>query len=230
MQEDDEPPVSNDAFAKLLAGDIEGFDAAFQQRLRGPLGADIRQAHLLEVVATKLFSGDFDKAARLLTVPTTALGGHSMLEAAATHDGMVQAKALTERLEAAGFGEGEYTLAVAAHQMRLGEANLLLDLLPAAWGMTDHDFEQILRVKPGWMRARRNHEVGLGPDVRARLKRLLQFQNALTLIARPNGYAETWRRPWKSDSPIGARSIWDAYQQDGDAVFDIVETFAVAAH
>lgn len=229
MQDDENPVVSKDTLVQLLAGNVEGFDAAFQERMRGPLGSDIREVHLLEVVATKLFSGDLAKGARLLSVPTAALGGYSMLEAAATHDGMIQAKVVIERLEAAGFGEGEAALAIAAQQMRLGEAHLLLDLLPAAWGMTDRDFEQILLVSRGWMIARRNHEVGLGPDVRVRLRRLLQFQNALALIVRPNAYAEAWRRPWKSDSPIGARSIWEAYQQDGDAVFDVVEAFAFAA-
>lgn len=214
---------------KFAARHIASLDAELQKRMRGPAGGEIREAHVLEQVAQRLFGSNFDKARRLIEVPSTALGDLSMREAAATHEGMLQVKVLIEQLEAVGFADGTLTLASGAHQLRVGEANLLIDLLPAAWGMTDREFEQILQSPEGWMRARRNHEVGLGPSIRARLRRLLRFQNALRLIAHPQGYAEAWRRPWARGSPIEARSPWEAYVEEGDAALDAIEAYLSAS-
>src|SRR3546814_9171861 len=88
--------VKGDAISKLLAGDVAGFDKELQETMRGPAGADIRRDHLREHIADHLFNGDYDTANRVMGLPYAALGGLTIYEAAATHDGMLQVKTRSE--------------------------------------------------------------------------------------------------------------------------------------
>ncbi|HEY9552817.1 hypothetical protein [Allosphingosinicella sp.] len=101
--------VKGDAISKLLAGDVAGFDKELQETMRGPAGADIRRDHLREHIADHLFNGDYDNATRVMGLPYAALGGLTIYEAAATHDGMLQVKTLVAKLEGGGFPEGAWS-------------------------------------------------------------------------------------------------------------------------
>lgn len=75
----------------------------------------------------------------------------------------------------------------------------------------------------GWLEAWRIHEAPEVPEERVR--RLMRFHDALRLVVRPGGYGEYLRRPWKDESPIGARSILQAVAEDGPAALDKVESY-----
>src|SRR3546814_11721353 len=110
------PPVStrtNPLFpytaAFRSAGEVAEFDKELQETMRGPAGADIRRDHLREHIADHLFNGDYDNATRVMGLPYAALGGLTIYEAAATHDGMLQVKTLVAKLEGGGFPEGAWS-------------------------------------------------------------------------------------------------------------------------
>lgn len=223
MTNDKKPPDDEGPADKLLTGDIAGFAAAMQRHARGPAGANLRLAHLREQVAIRIFGGDFDKARRLLDLPNAALGGLSIKEAAATHESMLEAKELIAKLEISGFSEGLLVFAESIRSQWQQESELLLELLPAAWGMDDSEFEQLLEVPPDWLRAWRNHEVHIGPDVHRRIRRLRKLHDAFRLVFPPQRHAMAWRRRWRDDSPIGDESPWSAFIKDGDAALDKIE-------
>jgi hypothetical protein len=227
---DDKKPEKDESqpMSKLLSGDAAGFVAAMDELQRGPAGAHIRLLHLREFIAERLFAGDFVKAERLLDLPNADLGGLSVKEAAETHENMLKAKELVEKLEACGFSEGAMNFAEGVHFQWRQEYDLLIDMLPAAWGMIDEEFEQLLQTPTGWLQANRNHEVSPGPKILLRLRRLRSLHNAFRTVVRPQGYAEAWRRVWVHSSPIGKRSPWQAYQEDGDRALDLVEAYFCA--
>jgi hypothetical protein len=103
----------------------------------------------------------------------------------------------------------------------------LFDLLQAAWGLTDEEFEQLLRAPAGWVRARRNHEVP-SDKLGERLARLLKLHQAFRLVMDPRRYASAWRRPWHPESPLRNRSPWEAYVSDGDAALDVIQSYFAA--
>ena len=220
-----EASSAGDALEKLFSGDVTGFDAAMQEHLQGPAGTDMRLAHLHEQIAHRLFAGDINKAARLVEMPIAALGGRTVREAAASHAGMIAAKGAIAQLEALGIGAASLAHCEIAHRHWQSEMDLLLDLLPAAWGMSDSEFERLLRCPPGWIRAWRNHEVFVEPNVSERAARLRRLHNAFRLVVGEEGYAEAWRRPWSPDSPIGNRSPWQAYVEQGDLALDTLEAY-----
>lgn len=98
-----------------------------------------------------------------------------------------------------------------------------IDLLQAAWHLEDDEFELLLGVPAGWLRAWRVHERHDVPWQRAR--RLLRFHEALRYVARPPQYGAYLRRRWRADSPIGHRSILEAIFDEGDPTMDLIEQY-----
>lgn len=212
---------------QLLEGDPVAFDAEFQRQLRGPAGADLRRAHLLEELATRVFDGDYNQALRGMDQLFPDLAYKSLREAAETHDGMVEAKALIARLaDRRPRGLGALLDGLEARQRR--EFDVLLDLLQAAWGFDDAEFEKLLHADPGWLRAWRNHEVSPGHQLLERARRLLRLHEAFRLVIKPGGYAAAWRRRWRATSPIGQLSPWEAYLKGGEAALDVIESYYAA--
>lgn len=212
---------------QLLAGNPVAFDAELQRQLRGPAGAELRRAHLLEELATRVFDGDYDQALRGMDQLFPELVYRSPREAAETHEGMVQAKALIARLaDRRPRGIGALLEGLEARQRR--EFDMLLDLIQAAWGFDDADFEKLLHADEGWLRAWRNHEVSPDHRLLERARRLLRLHEAFRLVIKPGAYATAWRRRWRAGSLIGQQSPWQAYLKDGDAALDAIESYYAA--
>lgn len=102
---------------------------------------------------------------------------------------------------------------------------LFLDVLPSAWGLTEGQVEQLLHVAPGWLRAWRNHEVQLDRAVRTRIWQLGLLQKRMGLISNPEDYSTFWHRAWADMSPLGNRSPWQAFEQEGDEAIKKIQQF-----
>lgn len=74
--------------------DLDRFDQEFDEPLNGPAGAELRRAHLLEQLATRIFNGDYETAQEALDTPHPQLDGRSASQAAETHEGMIEVKQL----------------------------------------------------------------------------------------------------------------------------------------
>ena len=225
-----ENPTSSDSLAGMLddlfRGDIERFDAKLQEAMRGPEGSLLRQAHLTEQFAQRLFHGSYRAAVRAMETAMPELANATPREAALTHAGMLRVKQIIERRERASRKpRGVWTLINAFEEGWKRELEPLLDLFPAAWRLTDEEFELLLRSSPSWLNAWRNYEVELDEVTMDRLRRLRSLHEAFRLVMNPLAYAEAWRRPWKAKSVIGGRSPWQAYEQDGDPALDLVERY-----
>jgi hypothetical protein len=213
---------------QLFEGNPVAFDAEFHRRLRGPAGAELRRAHLLEELATRVFHGDYDQALRSMNHPYPELDHKSLREAADTHEGMVQAKALIARLaNPRPRGVAALVEGLAARQRR--EFDVLMDLLQAAWGFDDVEFEKLLHADEGWLRAWRNHEVSPDHRLLERASRLLRLHEAFRLVLKPGGYAAAWRQRGPAGRLIGQQSAWQAYLEVGDAALDIIESHYAAS-
>lgn len=94
---------------------------------------------------------------------------------------------------------------------------LFLDVLPAAWALTEAQFERLLEVSPGWHRAWRNHEIAIDDAVASRIWDLGALQDRIGLLHTPESYAEFWHHRWAAESPIGNRSPWEAFEDEGAA-------------
>jgi hypothetical protein len=102
---------------------------------------------------------------------------------------------------------------------------LFLEVLPSAWGLTEGQVERLLHVDPGWLRAWRNYEVGLDDGVRTRLWRLGLLQRRMGLISDPESYSTFWHRAWADTSPLGNRSPWQAFDEEGDDAIRKIQQF-----
>lgn len=92
---------------------------------------------------------------------------------------------------------------------------LFLDVLPAAWGLSEREFEKLINLPEGWLRAWRNHEVEIDNALASDLLKLGALQIGMRLVRTPDNYAGFWHHRWRFDSPIGARSLWQAFEEDG---------------
>jgi hypothetical protein len=210
---------------RLLAKDVVSFDAALQERLRGPEGTDLRRAHLLELFARRLFRGDYHRAAAAMETSSPELDGRSPREAATTHEGMLEVKSLIEKKAAKPRQCGVGVMLQALEDSWRDEFEPLLDLLPAAWGLTDEEFEPLLGVRPGWVRWWRQEKGMLDEQLRNRLRHLRQFSEAIRLVARREHYPLVWRTAWEPGSPIGERSPWEAVRDAGTPALDLLEEY-----
>jgi len=102
---------------------------------------------------------------------------------------------------------------------------LFMDVLPAAWGLCEHQVEQLLDVPSGWLRAWRNHEVRLDAHARAALVELGLIQERMRLMATPDRYVKFWHRAWAETSPIGKRTPWQAFEEDGRQAITKINQF-----
>ena len=215
----------------MLGQDVVSFDAALQERLRGPEGIDLRRAHLLELFAQRLFRGDYHRAAAAMETSSPQLDGRSPREAARTQEGMLEVKSLIERMAAKPQRSGIGIMLQALEDGWRDEYEPLLDLLPAAWGLTDEEFEPLLGVHPGWLRWWRKEGGMLDEQLRNRLRHLRQLSEAIRLVARRADYPLVWRTRWEPASPIGERSPWEAVCDGGTAALNLLhDYFRALAH
>jgi hypothetical protein len=102
---------------------------------------------------------------------------------------------------------------------------LFLEVLPSAWGLTEGQVEQLLHVEGGWLRAWRNYEVKLDSAVRARLWQLGLLQRRIGLVSNPESYSTFWHRAWADTGPLGNRSPWQAFDEEGDEAIKKIQQF-----
>lgn len=101
----------------------------------------------------------------------------------------------------------------------------LFDLLPAAWGMKDSCFEKVAGLPPRWLWQWRNHYRAPDAEELARIRRLMRFHDAISLILSEDpDYRDWWQRPWRDDSLIGNRSPYEAITQE-PALLDKMEAY-----
>jgi len=101
-----------------------------------------------------------------------------------------------------------------------------IDLLQAAWQIEDAEFERLLEVPPGWLRAWRAHEVEDAATVAdGPVRRLLRLHRALRLVVQPAQYGEYIRRPWRAGSVIGERSVLDAVLEEGEPAIERIAQY-----
>lgn len=210
-----------------LARRIDSFDQRFEELLQGPAGTELRRAHLFEQLATRIFNGDYEKAQAALNTPHPQLGGRSANEAAETHEGMIEVKRL---LAMATAEEPKPTCGLGYFIQSLEEGwrnefEPLLDLLPAAWALNADQFALLLGTPPPTMTDWQQHTVKLDDALKSRLTRLRRLHFTFRAIAKPENYSEIWRIVWDRQTPIGARSLWQAYEEDGDPALDAMEVF-----
>ncbi|MBB5712697.1 hypothetical protein [Sphingomonas xinjiangensis] len=105
---------------------------------------------------------------------------------------------------------------------------LFLDVLPAAWGLSELDVETLLDLPDGWLRAWRNHEVQIDDELAFDILELGALQIGIRSLRRPSGYPGFWHNRWAADSPIGARTPWQAFSEDGRPALDAVKRYLKA--
>jgi hypothetical protein len=118
--------------------------------------------------------------------------------------------------------------AVSSAHRRGGEQHtlgLFLDILPDAWGLSESDFEKLIDLPEGWLRAWRNHEVEIDDELASDLLKLGTLQIGMRLVRTPGNYAGFWRHRWRADSPIGARSPWQAFEEDGWSAVEAITSY-----
>lgn len=104
---------------------------------------------------------------------------------------------------------------VLARESRRRDLEPTLDLLQAAWDLTDLEVEQLLAVPVGWLALWRNHEAAMGLEQFEILNRLLSLHEAMRLHMEPRGYAKWLRRRWKPGSITDGRSPIEVLLSDG---------------
>lgn len=208
----------------LLSQDMKDFDASLQQKLQRPDGGDLRCAYLLDLLALRVFAGDYERAAAAMHRNHGELGNRSLREAAQTPSGLLEVRRLITQMERRSsryHGGGAIVSGITERRTR--ECTLLLDLLPLAWGLQDHEFETLLGIQNSWLQRWRDGEEPIGSALQDRLFRLHRFQETLRQVLQPNEYAAAWRSVWMSGSALGNRSLWEAFLEDGDDALDTVE-------
>lgn len=99
------------------------------------------------------------------------------------------------------------------------------DLIQAAWGLSDSEFEDALRLPPGAVRQWRNHDFCFAPLTLARLQRLFVFHEKLRFISlgHPPNFRQVIRRELPASSGVGCRSILAVIRSGDDAMMETVE-------
>jgi hypothetical protein len=111
-----------------------------------------------------------------------------------------------------------------ARRAQVAQDERLFDLLPAAWGMDDATFEQVAGLPAKWLWQWRNHYRAPTDQELARIRRLMSFHEAISLVAYGEAnYPAWWRRKWRKDSLIGSRSPLGAVLAEGDPMMDRLE-------
>lgn len=110
------------------------------------------------------------------------------------------------------------------------EAVQQIDLLAAAWQLTEAEMEQVLRVNPGTLRRWRGSlpSASWSEERAEQLRELQSLQYAIWLRQPPGRYAAFWRRPWTNASPIGMRSPLAAVLADGRSAVLILTSYLIA--
>ena len=104
-----------------------------------------------------------------------------------------------------------------------------LDLLAAAWCLSETEVETLLRVGAGTLAAWRNSEPAVwNADLAAQIEALRRLQDAIWLHQSPPNYARFWRRPWSAESPIGPMTPLDAILEGGAPAVALITAFLIS--
>jgi len=209
----------------VLSRDFASIDDGLQRQLSQADGTDLRYAYLLDQFARRVFNGDYNKAAQALDIEYPSLGNRTPRNVSSTDAGMLSVRNMIGEMEWHQRDRGPGAMFQAIEDRWMRELTLLLDLLPVAWGLTDSEFEQLLGVSGSWLQNWRQRQTAIEAGVRERLWRLRRLHDVLRLLIRPCEYAVVWRDVWNAESPIGQRSPWQAFHEDGDEALDRLENY-----
>jgi hypothetical protein len=81
-----------------------------------------------------------------------------------------------------------------------------LDLIQAAWDLTDLEVEELLAAPAGWLAAWRIHEAPMDLRQFEFLSSLISLHEAMRLHVKPKGYGKWLKRRWKPASITQGRS------------------------
>jgi len=122
--------------------------------------------------------------------------------------------------------QGRDLMANGERRQRVASEERLFDLLSAAWGLEDSEFETVAGLPERWMWEWRHHYRAARDEDLAIARRLMSFHEALGLIVPPGrGYAKWWRRRWPTGSLLGERTPLEAVQDDGTTKLDQLEGY-----
>jgi hypothetical protein len=137
------------------------------------------------------------------------LGSHSTTSALLA-DAVLQALE-TEQISVAEIDRDRLIAAierryVLQRESRRRDLEPVLDLIQAAWDLTDPEMEELLAGPAGWLAAWRIHEAPMDLGQFEILNSLVSLHEAMRLHVKPRGYGKWLRRRWKPASITQGRS------------------------
>jgi hypothetical protein len=186
--------------------------------------ASFRNARVLRQFAPTMFSRPKAEGSKRLGSfsSTSALLADALLEALTTEHISVE-NIDHDRLIAA--IEKRYTLTKEGRRRDLEPA---LDLIQAAWDLTDLEVEELLAAPNGWLAAWRIHEAPMDLRQFESLNSLKSLHEAMRLHVKPNGYARFLRRRWKPASITEGRSPLEMMLSGGQEAIKSLTAYLTA--
>lgn len=194
-----------------------------QQMCQYYAGNNVRHAFVFNQLAVRVCKGNFAHAREALTRPYDQLDGLTPLEAVDSDVGMLQLRSMICEMEWRANHPGIRALMSSYNDQETRDLKLLVALLPRAWGLSESEFAQLLEIP----------DAALLDDIRLleegsvyeRAKRLVRLLEAFRAVLKPSEFPAAWNTVWEKQSPIGRRSLWQAFQEDGDAALNKVEVY-----
>lgn len=186
--------------------------------------ASFRNARVLRQFAPTMFSRPKAEGSKRLGSfsSTSALLADALLEALMTEQISVE-KIDRDRLIAA--IEKRYTL---TKESRRRDLEPTLDLIQAAWDLTDSEVEELLAAPIGWLAAWRIHEAPMDMKQFETLNSLISLHEAMRLHVKPKGYARFLRRRCKPASITEGRSPLEMMLSGGQEAIKSLTAYLTA--
>ena len=183
-----------------------------------------RNARVLRHFAPTMFSRPKAEGSKRLGSfsSTSALLADALLEALTTEHISVE-RIDRNRLIAA--IEKRYTLTKEGRRRVLEPT---LDLIQAAWDLTDSEVEELLAAPSGWLAAWRIHEAPMDMKQFETLNSLISLHEAMRLHVKPKGYSRWLRRRWKPASITEGRSPLEMMLSGGQEAIKLLTAYLTA--
>lgn len=188
-----------------------------------PTGSNIRFTYVLDQYAERICSNDYKKASDKLFGPDQQLDGLSPVQALQDDSGLLRIRHRINEMEWGALHKNLGRFLAVCSDANERNFKFMIALLPGAWGLTPEEFSQLLGLADASFLDDLNSE----PDeeVYKRVERLKRLLCAFCAVLRPPEFPAAWRVIWEDHSQIGERSLWRAFQEDGDVALDKFELY-----